>query len=189
MAKNATYAVKFRRRIEGKTNYKRRLGLLKSGMPRLVVRITNTRVIVQFVAYEHAGDKVLLTTSSDMLKSHGWKGSTKNVPAAYLTGLLAGKQSPVKQAVLDSGISHPNQRMFAVLKGVLDTGVSVAHSPDTLPSDERISGAHLQESVAKQIARVRARIESGAAKRVKKEQPVKKAAKPAKKTAQKPAKK
>ena len=37
MAKNNTYAVKFRRRRQGLTNYKKRLASLKSGLDRVVV--------------------------------------------------------------------------------------------------------------------------------------------------------
>ena len=41
MAKGKRYSVKFRRRREGKTNYKKRLAFVKSDLPRLVVRRSN----------------------------------------------------------------------------------------------------------------------------------------------------
>ena len=47
MAKGPRYHVPFRRRREGKTDFRKRLRHLQSGMPRLVVRKTNTKVIVQ----------------------------------------------------------------------------------------------------------------------------------------------
>ncbi|MEM4756409.1 MAG: hypothetical protein QW594_04745, partial [Candidatus Woesearchaeota archaeon] len=50
--------VAFRRRRSGKTNYTKRLGLLKSGKPRLVVRKTNTAFIVQLVKHQPNGDQV-----------------------------------------------------------------------------------------------------------------------------------
>ena len=37
--------VKFRRRREGITNYKKRLALVKSGLERVVVRKTNKRIM------------------------------------------------------------------------------------------------------------------------------------------------
>jgi len=41
MTNKTTFKVPFRRRKEGKTNYKKRLNMLKSGTPRLVARRTN----------------------------------------------------------------------------------------------------------------------------------------------------
>ena len=41
MSRTSTYEVKFKRRNEGKTNYKKRLAMLKSGRPRAVIRKTN----------------------------------------------------------------------------------------------------------------------------------------------------
>ena len=64
MAKNAIYTVKYRRKREGRTNYKKRLELLKSGSPRLVIRKSNTSITLQLVMYESDGDKVLITYTS-----------------------------------------------------------------------------------------------------------------------------
>ena len=49
MANKKTYTVPFRRKREGKTNYKKRLGLLKSKSLRLVVRKSNKHILVQLV--------------------------------------------------------------------------------------------------------------------------------------------
>ena len=92
MSSGPTYAVKFRRRRQGLTNYKKRLALVKSKLPRFVVRITNRYIITQIVTYQENGDKVHLTVNSKSLKSFGWKGSCKNLPSAYLTGYLIGKK-------------------------------------------------------------------------------------------------
>ena len=51
MAKNAIYTVKFRRKREGKTNYKKRLELLKGNTSRLVVRRSNTSLVLQTLYY------------------------------------------------------------------------------------------------------------------------------------------
>ena len=45
MATGPRYAVKFRRRREGKTDYKKRLNLLKSELPRFIVRISNKYIL------------------------------------------------------------------------------------------------------------------------------------------------
>jgi len=136
-----------RRRIEGKTDYKARLALLKSGKARLVIRKTNNYIIVQFVESDIAQDKVILGLNSSVLLSKGWPkektGSLKSIPAAYLTGLMLGNlaKSKIKEAVLDIGV-HRNvkkSRIYAALKGVIDSGLSVPHSEEALPSLESMN--------------------------------------------------
>ena len=62
-AKSPTHVVPFRRRREGKTNFQKRLGMVKSGKTRMVVRRSNRYVDVQFVNFEPEGDKTLLTVT------------------------------------------------------------------------------------------------------------------------------
>jgi large subunit ribosomal protein L18 len=148
MAQGPTYKVKFRRRREGKTNYYRRRRLLLSRTPRLVIRKTNTATIVQVIEAQVIGDLTLATAKSTELVSHGWNAGTGNTPAAYLTGLLAGrraKQSGVSESILDIGLNPPvrGSRVYAALKGVLDSGLEVPHDPEVIPDDERLSGKHI----------------------------------------------
>lgn len=164
MAKNAVYRVKMRRRREGRTDYRKRLALLKSGMPRAVVRRTNTRLVIQFVEYQEDGDKVVVTVTSDMLKKYGWNRSYKSVPAAYLAGYLAGKRAlekGIEEAVLDIGRhhAHPGSRIFAALKGMLDAGVEIPHGEEVLPDEERIVGKHIGEDVEKMFNEVKSKLE------------------------------
>ncbi len=157
MATGPRYRVAFRRRREGKTNYRRRRALVLSGLPRFVVRCTLRRVIAQMIRAEIVGDKVLVCAdSSELAKRFGWLGSCSNLPAAYLTGLLCGYKaltSGVKEAVLDIGLQSPTKgaRIFAALKGVLDAGVLVPHDEDVLPSEDRAQGQHIV-GYAKQLA-------------------------------------
>jgi large subunit ribosomal protein L18 len=150
MATSPRTRIPFRRRREGRTNYRSRLALLKSGETRLVVRRTNGNVIVQFVDWTQGGDAVKATAVAQELAKLGWEGSPKNTPAAYLTGLLAGKRAAkagVESAVLDIGRHTPTKgsRVFAALKGVLDAGIEVPHGgKDIYPSEERLSGAFLE---------------------------------------------
>jgi large subunit ribosomal protein L18 len=150
MATSPRTRVPFRRRREGRTNYRTRLALLKSQETRLVVRRTNGNVIVQFVDWTQGGDAVKATAVAQELKKMGWEGSAKNTPAAYLTGLLAGKRAAeagVESAVLDIGRHTPTKgsRVFAALKGVLDAGIEVPHGGDDIyPSEERLNGAFLE---------------------------------------------
>ena len=53
----------------------------------------------------------------------------------------------VSEAVLDIGLqtSSKGSRIYSVLKGVLDAGISVPHSDSVLPDEERIKGKHIAE--------------------------------------------
>ncbi len=151
MAQGPTYRVKFRRRREGKTDYYRRRSLLQSRRSRLVVRKTNTRTLVQFVNANVTGDITVASATADELAKYGWNASPGNLPAAYLTGFLAGlraKSRGVKNAILDVGLNPPikGSKVYASLKGVLDAGVNVPHSEEVLPDDSRISGEHIVAS-------------------------------------------
>jgi len=148
LARSARYKVRFRRRREGKTDYKKRLALLKSGLPRMVVRRTNRYIIVQFVRFRPEGDEVIAYAFSKELSRYGWPYGGKNTPAAYLTGYLAAlraKKAGVEKAVLDIGRfpSTKGSRLYAALKGALDAGIEIPHSPEILPEEDRIKGEHI----------------------------------------------
>ncbi|MFH8080654.1 MAG: 50S ribosomal protein L18 [Candidatus Aenigmatarchaeota archaeon] len=146
----ATFELPFKRRIEGVTNYRKRLKLLKSRKHRLVVRKTNTRIIAEVMEYVPSGDRVIAYASSTELEKFGWKYSKKNTPAAYLLGYLIAKKSlkkGVKDVVLDIGLHTPSSKIFAFLKGAVDGGLSIPHSPDVYPSEERIKGKHIEEAI------------------------------------------
>jgi large subunit ribosomal protein L18 len=149
VATGPSYRVAFRRRREGKTNYRARRALVLSKSPRLVVRLTLKHAIVQIVEAEAVGDKVVVSAHSrELAKNYGWLSGGGNVPAAYLTGLLCGfkaKAKGVKNVFLDIGLHIPTKgsRVFAALKGVLDAGLEVPHSEDVLPDESRINGEHI----------------------------------------------
>ena len=147
MSQGPTYSVPFRRRREGKTNYRLRQGLIKSGLPRATVRKSISQVQVQFITFELTGDLVVTQATSRELLRHGWEGSTSNTSAAYLTGILAGKRAlakGVEKAILDMGLQVPVRgcRVFALLKGLVDAGLEIPHGEDIFPSEERIQGTN-----------------------------------------------
>jgi len=153
MATGPRHRVPFRRRREGRTDYRHRIALLKGGRMRAVVRKSNRSTRVQFVGYTATGDLVVASAVSTDLAELGWTGSGKSTPGAYLTGLLAGmraKKKGVEEAVLDIGLREPTKgaTVFAALKGILDAGIEVPHSEDMLPSDDRITGKHMKEGTA-----------------------------------------
>lgn len=141
----------FKRRREGRTNYARRLSLVKSGKTRLVIRRTIKNMLIQFIDFDPKGDKTVLTTVSKDLLKHGWTSYTGNLPAAYLTGFLAGKKAlsmKIKEAVLDIGL-HTNtkgSRIYSALKGVIDAGVKINANKEIFPSAERIHGANTKDA-------------------------------------------
>ena len=154
MAHKSTFLTKFRRRREGKTDYSKRIALLKSGMPRFVVRHSSNGVLAQLVNAEKKGDIVLTMAHSKELASFGWKAHCGNLPAAYLTGLLAGlraKEKKIEAATLDIGLASPihGSKVFAVLKGALDAGLKIAHNESALPKKERIEGKHIEDYAKK----------------------------------------
>jgi large subunit ribosomal protein L18 len=136
-------------RRKEKTDYGKRLSLLKSRKPRLVVRISNKNITAQIVEYIPTGDKVLFAVSSRGLEKVGWKASKKSEPAAYLTGYMIAKKSAgkISDVVLDIGKhrSVVHSRIYAVAKGALDGGMNLNVSEDVLPDEKRISGNHISE--------------------------------------------
>ncbi|MBW2991146.1 50S ribosomal protein L18 [Candidatus Woesearchaeota archaeon] len=140
--------VLYYRKRTGKTNYKKRLALLKSKKPRLIIRKTNKQIIIQIAEYTPAGDKMLCGVNSNILKKAGWKYSCNNLSACYLAGLFLGKKALAKkvgEAILDSGLQTmvPGSRIYAALKGVVDAGVKIPCSEKAFPLQERLSGKHI----------------------------------------------
>ncbi len=145
---NNTYNVPYRRKREGRTNYKKRLKLLLSGKTRLVVRKSLQGTYAAMVQYGEQGDKTVVAASPQELRKIGWQFGCGNVPSAYLVGLLLGqkaKKAGVKEAILDSGLHNPvkKSRVYAALAGVIDAGVSVPHSAEVLPQKDRLEGKHI----------------------------------------------
>jgi len=156
MAKGKTYRIPRRRRREGKTDYRKRIKLIKSGKKRLVVRIQTNTIIAQIIEYSPEGDRTITQAISRELKDYGYEGNYSNIPAAYLTGLLIGKRAQkegIEEAVLDIGQNTPvkKSRVFSVLKGALEAGLEVPHGEEALPNEERAKGQHVEEHREKDL--------------------------------------
>ena len=145
------FIMKHRRRREKKTNSRKRLALLLSNKPRLVVRRKLNNISVQLVSYKPEGDITLASAVSQELKKVGWRFSTGNTPAAYLTGYLAGSRAKSKNdsAVLDTGLHTltKGSRIYAALKGAVDAGLKIPHSVQIFPKEERIKGTHISKEL------------------------------------------
>lgn len=138
-----------KRKRLGKTDYHLRYRLLSSGKPRLVVRKTLRYVTVQFVVYSPEGDRVAAAAHSRELKNYGLQKIERNTLTAYLVGYLTGKRARekgLKEAVLDIGLYRKTAGsiLFAALRGAIDAGITIPHSPKALPPEERIKGKHLK---------------------------------------------
>jgi large subunit ribosomal protein L18 len=150
MAKGPRYRRPFRRRVEGKTNYHKRLKLLKSRKLRLVIRISSNHARVQIVKSKIGGDEVLVSAfSKELMNDYGWKANTGNIPAAYLTGYLAGqraKEAGIEEAILDLGIFYHRNRVLSAFKGFLESGITIPHRDDFFNDglESQINGAHIQ---------------------------------------------
>ncbi len=154
MVKNKIQEVPVRRKRENKTNYRKRISLLKSGKPRLVIRKSLSNIILQIVEYSPKGDNILVSANSTELSKLGYKISRGNMPAAYLTGLLLGqkaKKKKITQAILDTGlnIDVKKSRIYAALKGVIDAGIKIPCSEKVFPPKERIDGEHISSYIDK----------------------------------------
>ncbi len=83
--------------------------------------------------------------TKELLK-YGWpeskKGSLKSLTAGYLAGFLLGKKTKglKKELILDSGLipNTANSRIYAVVKGIADSGLKIKFNEKVVPSEERI---------------------------------------------------
>ena len=126
----------------------------------ITVNITNENTLVQVLKPGMTGDKVIASAHSRYLLEKGWKGSRKSIPAAYLTGYLAGKKAlsqGAKDAILYTGTRRYTQRVAAALKGLVDSGLQVPADSDTFPPNERINGEHL--TVKNEVSKMKSTID------------------------------
>lgn len=151
MARGPRYKRSLRRRNEGKTDYHKRLKLLKSRKLRVTVRATNDHMRVQIIQSKLGGDKVLISAFSKELPiKFDWNANTGNIPAAYLTGYLAGtraKAKNIQEAIFDLGIFYHKNRVLAACKGVIDSGINIPYREEFFPEnlEDRIKGTHIED--------------------------------------------
>ena len=136
-----------KRRKQSLTNYKKRVTMLKSGLPRLVVRKSNRSITMAIVRYDSNGDLILASAHSSMLRQYGWEPRA-NIPTAYLTGLLLAKRSAklgLGDLILDIGLSRPikGSIAFVAAKGAQDGGLKVRGNFEV--DMKRVAGAHIAE--------------------------------------------
>lgn len=158
-----------RRRKENKTDYAKRIIFLKSGVPRIVFRKTNKYILAQYVVSKEAKDNVEFGINSKVLLKYGWpkefEGSLKSLPASYLTGFLMGKKTlnkGFKKVIIDFGMirSLHKNKIFAFLKGLKDSGLSIKCEEENFPKEDRIKGKHLKKDFSNIFEKIKSNIES-----------------------------
>ncbi len=151
MGRGPRYRRSFRRRHDGKTDYHKRLKLLKSRKLRVVVRASNEHMRVQIIQSKLGGDKVLISAfSKELTSKYGWSANTGNIPAAYLTGYLAGlraKAKNIQEGIFDLGVFYHRNRVLAACKGIIDTEIEIPYREEFFPEslEKRIKGIHIED--------------------------------------------
>lgn len=117
------YQVKYKRRRDGKTDYRQRLKLTRqdknkysSPKYRLVVRFTNKDIVCQIMYATITGDKCICAAYAHELPKYGLKVGLTNYAAAYCTGLLVARRA-LKKLGLDEiyeGCTEPDGEDFHV---------------------------------------------------------------------------
>jgi len=151
MARGPRYRRSFRRRHDGKTDYQKRLKLLKSRKLRAVIRTSNNHMRVQIIQSKLGGDKVLASAfSKELTSKYGWNANTGNIPAAYLTGYLAGlraKAQNIQKGIFDLGVFYHRNRVLSACKGLIDAGIDIPYREEFFPEslEKRIKGIHIED--------------------------------------------
>jgi large subunit ribosomal protein L18 len=133
----------------------------------MVVRKSLKNTQVQLVEYKEGGDSILVSANSvELIKKYNWKFSTSTTPAAYLTGLLVGaraKKNGINECVLDTGRHPPvtGSKIFASVKGIIDAGVVCPLNEEKIPSEDRLLGKHLDESIMTAVNDIKDKITGG----------------------------
>jgi large subunit ribosomal protein L18 len=140
------YVHTLKRIRQRKTNYRKRSGILIGRRPFIITKISGQNISAQSLKPTLTGDIVIASAHSRELIRHGWKGSMNSMPACYLTGLLLGKKTIERgatKAVLYTGNNPFTTKVAACLKGIVDSGIKIPVSKESLPSDDRVSGEHI----------------------------------------------
>ena len=160
--------VQKRRRREYKTDYGKRIKILKGKVPRIIFRKSNRYVIAQYISSKQAQDKIEFGENSKNLLKYGWpkdfKGSLKSIPASYLTGFLIGKEiinKKLENPILDFGMQRilHKTKTYAFLKGLIDAGIKIQSDEKLFPDESKIKGKHMKKDFSNTFEQIKSKIE------------------------------
>ena len=100
MAHGKNQRLRFKRRRNGQTDYRRRMKLLRGNVLRAVVRVSNTQVTCQLVEFGTGGDRIISSvTGQNLVDNYKWpsEASKKSIPATYLVGLALAKNGTLSE--------------------------------------------------------------------------------------------
>ena len=143
-----SYVKTLKRIRNNKTNYRRRKAILIGRRNFITIKTSNQHIHCQLIKPSLRGDIVLAFSNSKELAKHGWKGSSNNLSASFLVGLLLGKKmlgTDNNSAILYTGKTTFTSKVAACLKGIAASGVEIPLSEDSLPDDNRINSSHVSE--------------------------------------------
>ena len=108
------YTLGFKRKRKGQTDYRKRLRILTSKKPRLVVRKSLNAINASIVEFNTKGDVVKSYAHSNQLKKMGWKFSFIKHACSISCRVSAWKsvsvKAGVKEAVFDTGLQKAIKR-------------------------------------------------------------------------------
>ncbi len=145
-----------RRRKQAKTDYAKRIKLLKGNSPRIAFRKTNKYLIAQYIVSKEAKDHIKLGANSKELLKFGWPkefaGSLKSISAAYLLGLLMSKkinEKKLEKPIVDFGMIKMlhKTKTYAFLKGLKDSGLDIECEDKFCPDENRLKGEHMKNKI------------------------------------------
>lgn len=146
-----SYIRTLKRIRNNKTNYRKRKAVLISRRNFITIKTSNQNVHCQLIKPNLRGDTVISFSNSTELGKYGWKGSSNNLSASFLVGLLMGRKMLGKgnnSAILYTGKTSFTSKVAACLKGVASAGVEIPLSEEAFPDENRINGTHVSKYAA-----------------------------------------
>ena len=117
-----SYIRTLKRIRNNKTNYRKRKAVLIGRSNFITIKTSNEHIHCQLIKPRLKGDIVLSFSNSKELAKYGWKGSSNNLSASFLVGLVLGKKMLSKNnnsAILYTGKTHLRVKLLLVSKELL----------------------------------------------------------------------
>ncbi len=146
-----SYIRTLKRIRNNKTNYRKRKAILIGRRNFITIKTSNEHIHCQLIKPSLKGDIVLSFSNSKELTKYGCKGSSNNLSASFLVGLVMGKKMLGKNnnsAIIYTGKTTFTSKVAACIKGIASAGVEIPLSEDSLPNDDRITAIHVSKYAA-----------------------------------------